>query len=131
MPKYIPQVTKLHWIACIIPVILLLVLYIHHREEMSKDLADERSKTKRIKGLLVVGVVFATIVICVHLRIIPVSWVRKIFPRWKMPPPMPKYMKVLIVFCFLAFIVYPMVKYFRRKNVPPPRPEVHRLLKDK
>ncbi len=131
MPKYIPQITKLHYIAVILPLVGLLGLCIHHRQENAKDLAEEYSKTKRIRFMLGLGVVFSTIVICVHLRIIPVAWVRVLFPRWKVPPPMPKSLKILIVFCFLAFIVYPVVKFLRRKNVPPPRPEVHKLAKEK
>ncbi len=128
MPKEIPQITGLHYASMIIPVVLLLALYVHHREQNSKDLAEERGKTKRIKWLLFIGLIFATLIVCVHLRIIPVTWVRRIFPRWKMPPPMPKYMKVLIVFCFIAFIVYPTVKFIRRRNVPEGKPEIHKLM---
>ncbi len=128
MPQNIPQITMLHYVSTIVPVILLLALYVHHREQAARDLAEEHAKTKRIKVLLLIGLVFATFIVCVHLRIIPVSWVRVIFPRWRMPAPMPKYMKVLIVCSFIVFIVYPIVKFIRRKGAQEPKPEIHKLL---
>ena len=41
MPQDIPKVTAVHYVSMIIPLVVLLVLYIHHRDAASKDIADE------------------------------------------------------------------------------------------
>ena len=128
MPKDIPKITAVHYVSMIIPLVVLLVLYVHHRDAASKDLADERSKTKTIKFLLGVGMFFATLIACVHLQLIPVRYVRRVFPRWKQPPPMSKFMKTLILFSLLAFVIYPTAKFIRRRGIPPKGPQVHRLI---
>ena len=128
MPQEIPNVTATHYACMIVPLAILLVLYIHHRDASAKDIADDRSKTKVIKFLLGLGMFFATLVACVHLQLIPVRVVRKVFPRWKAPPPMSKFMKTVILFSLLAFVVYPTAKFIRKRGLPQRVPRVHRLV---
>ncbi len=129
MPK-IPQVTMWHYMSVLVPIVLLLILFMYHKEQAAKDLADEISKTKRIRFLLLLGTMFAAIVVMVHLQIIPPRYVRILFPRWRQPPTMPKYLKIALVFCFLAFIVYPTIKFIRRMNISQRNPLVHRPVSD-
>ncbi len=128
MPRHIPEITKWHYLSVLVPIGLLVWLYLHHREQSAKDLADEISKTKKIRMMLMVGTVFAGIVVMVHMQIIPPRYVRMLFPRWKQPPTMPKILKIILVFCFLVFVVYPTVKFIRRMNMPGRNPAVHRFL---
>jgi len=128
IPKDIPQITAYHYVSMLVPIILLLVLLVHQREASARDAQDEYAKTKTVKHLLAIGGIFAGLVIAVHMRIIPVRVVRVIFPRWKVPPPMSKAMKIAIFFCFVSFIVYPTVKFFRRQRRPPRDPQVHQYM---
>ena len=128
MPQNIPNVTATHYACMIVPLVILLVLYIHHRDASAKDIADERSKTKIIKFLLGLGMFFATLIAMVHLQLIPVRYVRKVFPRWRQPPPMSKFMKTIILFCLLAFVIYPTAKFIRKRGLPVKGPQVHRLV---
>jgi hypothetical protein len=128
MPQDIPELSAVHYMSVIVPLLLLLILTVHYKNANDADYAAELSETKNIRRLLVLGVFFAGIVIAIHLRIIPVRYVRVLFPRWKTPPPMSKAMKALIAFCFLAFIIYPTVKFIRRQGQVPRVPQVHKLL---
>ncbi len=131
MPSYIPQLTPLHYICMIVPTVLFLVLYLHHRDSNAKDLAEEEQKMKSLKWLLGLGGLVATFVMCVHLQMIPARYVRAVFPQWKQPTPISKPMKILIVFVFMVFIVYPTYKFFRRRNEQGQRePRVHKFSLD-
>jgi len=128
MPQDIPELTAAHYVSVIVPLVLLIVLTVHYRSAAESDSIAEHKETKNIRRLLLIGVTFAGVVIAIHLRIIPVRYVRVLFPRWKMPPPMSKAMKALIAFCFLAFIIYPTVKFLRRQGQVPRVPQVHKLI---
>ncbi len=129
MPEYIPELTPLHYISMMVPVVLFMVLYVHHRESNARDLEEERQWTKRLTFLIMVGAVGSLVVMAVHLQVIPPSVVRKVFPQWKQPAPLSKPMKVLIIFLVMVFIVYPTVKFFR-KGPSDRDPRIHRLFLD-
>ncbi len=129
MPDYIPQLTPLHYICMMVPVVLFLVLYLHHRESNAKDLEEERQWTNRLTVLVFVGAVGSLFVMAVHLQLVPPSMVRKVFPQWKQPAPLSTPMKILIIFIVMVFIVYPTVKFFR-KGPSDREPKIHRLLLD-
>lgn len=126
MPKEIPVITRNHYALLIVPTVLLFLFFLKYRSWVTKDLAEERWRTKGIKGLLVCGVVLSSLVVAVQTQLIPPSVVRRFFPRWRVPPPMSKAMKILIVFCLVALVIYPTVKFFRTRK-PPAQPKVHRL----
>ncbi len=131
MPQDIPAITPFHYLVLITPIVLLVVVYIHHREQVRKNLEEERDRARNIQVLLLIGTFLAGLFIGIHLRVVPSESVRLFFPGFKQPAPMHPVMKLLLLSCFAVFIVYPTLKYLyikrRMRSRSLPGPEVHRI----
>ncbi len=127
MPKDIPNVTIVHYLCMLIPAMVFIILYVHHREQVARDQVAAEDEEKNIQKMLIFGTVFAAFVLCVHLQVIPSQIIRVFFPEYEQPTPMPINMKILVITCFALFIVYPTMKLIKDRLYRIPGPEVHRL----
>ncbi len=127
MPKYIPSLTPVHYACMLAPAMAFVMMLVRYREQVVMDMAEEEEHTKKIQNLLIFGSIFAGFVSCCYLHMVPIEYIRFFFPKWQKPAPMPFNMKILVITCFTCFIVYPTMKYVKRRLYRMPTPEVHRL----